>query len=209
MSKKLLHIIATPRGEQSRTLQVSQTFLDAFKETHSDWEIDTLNLFSTDLPDITTQNLEGKYQLLSGNDLDPNMQKQWQKIVTEIERFKTADAYLLSVPMWNFSIPYKLKHYIDIIVQPKFLFQYTDQGVEGLIKNKKMLVVTSRGGDYSKPELKPMDFQEPYLRAMFGFVGIKDIWFVNAEPMDAMGEEVRADMLAKAKGVIKTYTNIG
>jgi FMN-dependent NADH-azoreductase len=106
--------------------------------------------------------------------------------------------------MWNFSIPYVLKNYIDIIVQPKFLFQYTDKGPEGLAKNKKMVICTSRGGDYS-PEspFHPYDFQEPYLRAIFGFVGISEIKFINAQPMDAGGEEIRAAKLEEAIALAK------
>ena len=80
---------------------------------------------------------------------------------------------------------------MDVIFQPKkYLFRYTAQGPEGLLKNKKMLVITSRGGDYSLKEAKGADFQEPYLRFAFGFVGITDITFINAEPM-GMGEELQ------------------
>ena len=104
--------------------------------------------------------------------------------------------------MWNFSIPYLLKHYLDVIVQPKYLFQYTNTGVEGLVKNRKMMVVTSRGGTYTTPDMSAMDFQEPYLRAIFGFVGIKDINFVNAEAMD-MGAELQAKNIKEAQDKAK------
>ena len=127
----------------------------------------------------------------------------WKEIVQHIERFLSADAYLLSTPMWNFSIPYLLKHYIDVIVQPKYLFQYTNTGtVEGLVKNKKMIVITSRGGDYSTSESSAFDHQEPYLRTVFGFVGIKDIEFIKAQPMD-MGEEIQAQKIQEAKDKAK------
>jgi FMN-dependent NADH-azoreductase len=95
-----------------------------------------------------------------------------------------------------------LKHYIDVIVQPKYLFQYTKNGVEGLAINKKMIAITSRGGAYSSQETKPQDFQESYLRLIFNFVGIQDITFVNAEPMD-MGKEMREKSLGNAKETVK------
>ena len=102
--------------------------------------------------------------------------------------------------MGNLSIPYKLKHYIDIIIQPKYLFKYTPSGVEGLAKNKKMAVITSRGGDYSKgTPSQNYDLQEPYIRAIFGFVGITDITFVNAQPMDALGPDVQQDKIESAQ----------
>jgi FMN-dependent NADH-azoreductase len=102
--------------------------------------------------------------------------------------------------MWNFGIPHVLKHYIDVIVQPKYLFRYAEKGAEGLVKGRSMAVITSRGGDYSEGSpFRPYDFQEPYLRAIFGFVGITDITFINAEPMDAAGPEVQAEKIKAAQ----------
>jgi len=196
--KKLLHIIATPRGEESRTLRVSGAFLSAFKEKHRDWGIDELNLAKEKLPPLTLKRVNGKYALLSGKDLSGEFKEAWEEIVAHIEQFLSADAYLISAPMWNFGIPYMLKQYIDIIVQPKYLFQYTNTGVEGLVKNRKMVVIASRGGDYISEEMRKLDHQEPYLRAVFGFVGITDISFVIAQPMD-MGAQIQEEKLKEAE----------
>lgn len=201
--KKLLHIIASPRGDESRTLKVSRSFLKTFKEEKSNWEIEEINVFKENLPELTAKRLDGKYVLLVGKDLPEELKDSWQEIIGEIERFLSADAYLISTPMWNFNIPYRLKHYIDIILQPKYLFQYTASGPEGLVKNKKMLIITSRGGDYSNQEMKKIDFQEPYLRAIFGLAGIKDIHFLNTQPMDAMGLEVQKQKIEEAQGVAR------
>lgn len=198
MMKKLLHIIATPRGEESRTLKVSQKFIKVFLEKHNDWSVEEVNLFHEKIPSLTPRNVEGKYILLTGKELAGDLQDAWKEIVEQIERFLSADAYLISTPMWNFNIPYILKKYIDVIIQPQYLFRYTDRGPEGLIKNKKMIIVTSRGGEYISEEMKKLDFQEPYLRTIFGFVGITDIQFINAQPMDAMGLEIRKEKIEQA-----------
>ena len=132
--KKLLHIIATPRGEESRTLKVSNVFLDTFREKHADWVIDELDLTKESLPSLTAKRVDGKYVLLGGKDISGDMKESWQDIISHIERFMSADAYLISTPMWNFSIPYTLKQYIDTIVQPKYLFRYTSNGPEGLVR---------------------------------------------------------------------------
>jgi len=198
--KKLLHIIATPRGEESRTLQVSRAFLEALKNKNPDCKIDALDLFKEELPVLTVKRVDGKYILLGGKDLTGEFQQAWEEIVVYIQRFLSADAYLISAPMWNFSIPYVLKHYIDIIVQPKYLFRYTDKGVEGLVKNKKMVIITSRGGDYSPGTAsQSYDFQEPYLRSIFGLAGITDITFIHAQPMDALGQEVQREKVEVAQ----------
>ena len=111
--------------------------------------------------------------------------------------------------MWNFSVPYMLKHYIDLIVQPKYTFRYLEDGkTEGLAKNKKMIVITSRGGSYNSPETKDYDQQEPYLRTIFGFIGITDITFLKVEPMD-MGQELRAQKIKEAIPLAKKLaTNV-
>ncbi len=198
--KRLLHIIATPRGVDSRTLQVSRAFLENFGKKFSECKIDELNVTIEKLPQLTVKAVTGKYVLLGGKDLSGELKSAWSQIELHIERFLSADAYLVSTPMWNFSIPYQLKQYIDIIVQPKHLFRYTDKGVEGLVKNKRMVIITSRGGDYSlNSPLHNFDFQEPYLRTVFGFVGINDITFINAEPMDALGVEVQKARIEEAK----------
>lgn len=198
--KRLLHIIATPRGRESRTLRVSEAFLNKIRKAHPDCEIDTLNLFLENLPPLTVKRVDGKYILLGGGELSGETKDAWQDIVRHIERFMSADAYLISTPMWNFNIPYPLKHYIDIIVQPKYLFRYTEKGAEGLVKNKKMAIITSRGGDYGRGSPFEMyDHQEPYLRTVFGFVGITDITFIHTQPMDALGPDVQKEKVEAAK----------
>ncbi len=196
--KRLLHIIASPREEESRTLQVSGVFLDAFIQTHPEWIIDELDLAKEELPSMTAKQVGGKYLLLSGKDLYGRLKEAWVEILQHIDRFKTADLYLISTPMWNFSIPYMLKHYIDLIVQPKHLFRYAEKGkAVGLLQGKKMVVIATRGGQYTG-EAKSFDFQEPYLRAIFGFVGIEEISFVKAEPMD-MDLDLQKQKIREAK----------
>ncbi len=200
---KLLHINASPREDASNTLKISKVFLQAFKERHPDWEMEELNLTKEEMPSLTVKRLDGKYTLMQGKELSGEVKEAWDAIVRQINRFLAADIYVISSPMWNFSIPYMLKHYIDVIVQPRHLFQYTPHGVEGFAKNKKMVVITSRGGDYSSEKTRSQDFQEPYLRTIFGFVGITDITFINAEPM-GQGLELQQQKLNSAKITAKS-----
>lgn len=196
---KLLHIIATPRPEESNTLRVAAKFLERFSAKHAEPDIEVLNLFEEDLPAVAGDNIEAKYTLMIGQPIDKRHKESWNQIERLIEHFLSADIYLLSTPMWNFSIPYTLKYYIDAIVQPGYLFKYNEQGqVVGLAQNKKMVCITSRGGDYSPGSpYHPYDFQEPYLRAIFGFIGITDMQFINVQPMD-ISPELRENAIAAA-----------
>ena len=182
---KLLHIIASPRGEQSRTLKVSSEFLSELKEKNSDLVVEELNLFKVKLPEVEESMVNAKYAIMSGGEPDEESKSEWDEIAKYSMKFLEYDAYLISSPMWNFTIPYKLKHYIDVIMQAGILFSYSEKGVEGLALNKKMFCISSRGNDYSAGgPMHQFDFQEPYLRSIFGFAGIHDITFVIAQPMD-------------------------
>ena len=200
--KRLLHIIATPRGDLSRTLSVSVEFLKTFQENHEGWLIDELDLSKESLPSLSQKSVSGKYVLLQGKDLFGSLKETWGEILQHIDRFRTADFFLISTPMWNFSIPYMLKQYIDLIVQPKYLFFYKDDGTpEGLVKGKKAMIITSRGGNYTGSG-KSQDYQEPYLKMILQFIGFTDISFISADGMDTK-KEIREKNLLQAKEIAK------
>jgi FMN-dependent NADH-azoreductase len=196
--KKLLHIIATPRGPQSRTLQITNAFLDRFHVLHPDWLTDEINIFHEVIPPLAARQVDGKYLLLGGKGLYGELREAWEEIRQQIGRFKEADAYLISTPMWNFGIPYMLKQYIDILVQPQLMFQYVNGRPEGFLKGRRMLVITSRGGQYTSAETAPFDHLEPHLRSVFGLVGITDIEFINAEGLDGVPADVASKTVAAA-----------
>ncbi len=205
---KILHLIASPREGESRTLQISNAFLEVFKSKHPDWVLDELHLTKEEIPELSMKRVDGKYALLSGQDLFGSLKEQWEEILRHIERFLSADLYLISTPMWNFSIPYRLKQYIDVIVQPKYLFRYREDGsVEGLAKNKKMIVISTSGGTYTSKETQPLEHEEPYLRTIFNFVGITDITFIKAEGMDMGNDELRVQQLSTAKNAAQAVAS--
>ncbi|GIH02963.1 FMN-dependent NADH-azoreductase [Rhizocola hellebori] len=183
---RLLHIIATPRTGQSNTLRVSETFVNELRAARNDVTVDVVDLYDYDLPAIAGDNIEAKYTLMVGQPIDKSHEESWRQIESLIAHFLAADAYLISAPMWNLSIPYALKYYIDCIVQPGYLFRYNEVGqVVPMVTGKRMLCVTSHGGDYSPgSHLQGYNFHEPYLRSIFGFVGVTDVEFISAQPMD-------------------------
>lgn len=192
MSTALLHIVATPRGLASNTGRLSSVLLEEL-DARYDLDVTTLDLYNADLPAVAGANIKSKYALMTGQPLDEEAQGSWREIERAIEGFLAADVYLLTVPMWNFGIPYALKYYIDAIVQPGYLFRYDEFGrPQGLVHDKKMIVVTSRGADYSQPPMTSLDYVDDYLRTIFGFVGITDVTFFSAQPMDVSLETRKA-----------------
>jgi FMN-dependent NADH-azoreductase len=119
-----------------------------------------------------------------------------------LDEFLTADVIVIGAPMYNFSIPSSLKAWIDRVMVAGKTFRYTESGPEGLAGGKKVIVASSRGGFYGDDSGRAhLDFQEDYLRQVFGFVGITDIEFVRAEGI-GMGPDYRAKALIDAHAKI-------
>lgn len=196
---RLLHIVATPRSHESNTIRISNAIIEELYAKQDNLQIKILDLFKADLPAVAGANIETKYKLMTGQVIDDQSKSSWDAIEATIKQFLDADLYLITTPMWNFSVPYALKYYIDAIVQPGYLFQYDGNGVpRPMVHGKKMIIVTSRGADYSaNSPLRAFDFLEPYLRSIFGFIGITDIHFINAQPMD-ITPEIRRQSLLRA-----------
>lgn len=111
-----------------------------------------------------------------------------------LEEFLAAGVIVIGAPMYNFSIPSALKAWIDRVAVAGKTFRYTAEGPEGLAKGKRVIIASSRGGFYGTgTAAQSLDFQEPYLRGVLGFLGITDIEFVRAE-----GVNVSADHKAEA-----------
>jgi Flavodoxin-like fold len=111
---KLLYIECSPRRDNSYSAKVARAFLTRYRELHPDDDIYELELWRTNLPNLADAATDAKYAKLKRTALSAAQQEAWDEIVAAIEQFKAADKYLLSVPMWNFAIPYVLKHYIDV-----------------------------------------------------------------------------------------------
>ena len=146
---KLLYIEASPRKSRSKSIEVSQVFLSELKNAHPPIEVDKLDLWATELPAFDGDTVDAKYAILHGQQHTPEQAQAWKAVEAVIERFKSANWYLFSLPMWNFGIPYVLKHSIDVIVQPGLTFSFSPaEGYKGLVANKKAVAVYARGGAY-------------------------------------------------------------
>ena len=141
---KLLHIQASPRIGRSASIAVAEHFLDVYRAKHPGDTVETLNLWEADLPEFDGATIDAKYAVLHGQSHTPAQLEAWQEVERIADHFKSADKYLLSLPMWNFGIPYKLKHFIDVLVQPGLAFSFTPEaGYKGLITGKPQRTYSS------------------------------------------------------------------
>jgi FMN-dependent NADH-azoreductase len=142
-----------------------------------------LNIFEEDLPTFDGLKVQAKYTILHGKEHTPEERQAWDAIEKIITHFKRADKYVLSLPMWNFSIPYRLKQYIDILVQPGYTFTFGENGYEGLVKDKPVLVVYARGGSFPEgSERGAFDMQKKYIELFLGFIGFENIQSIVVGP---------------------------
>lgn len=114
-----------------------------------------------------------------------------------IEEVKAADVIVIGAPMYNFGVPTTLRAWFDHVLRPRVTFTYTAEGPKGLVEDKPVIVIESRGGLYSEGPAAAADFQEPYLRLLLGFMGLADVRFVRAEKI-GFGPEARASAIAAA-----------
>jgi len=202
---KILYIQASPMEDASYSLAVAGEFINAYRQKNSGDEIETFNLFTAQLPTFDGFTVRAKYKILHGQPYTPEESKAWQAIEALIKQFTAADKYVLAVPMWNFGIPYRLKQYIDILVQPTYTFMVTPDGVyKGLVTGKPVFIAYARGGDYTPEQELMLDYQKRYLELILGFMGLTDFRSVVCQPTLAgreIGAKKRDDAITTARQI--------
>ena len=196
----LLYVKASPRGDRSYSVAVADAFMDAYSQAHPDDEVTTLDVFYDDLPAFDFEATGAKYKIMDGKEQTEKEKQIWSRIVSLIEDFKAADKYVFAVPMWNFSIPYRLKQYFDIIVQPGLTFTVNEEGqYQGLVTGKPVFIVYSRGGEYRPgTEAESFDLLRKYMELILGFMGLTDIRSVTVEPTLLNGPAAAAQAKGQA-----------
>lgn len=189
----LLHIECSPRKQRSASLEVARRFISRYQEHIPNTEILTLDLWNMALPEFDDLAMEAKYAGLNGTALTPAQQEAWNTLKDLAAHLHRADLLVMSVPLWNFSIPYKLKHFIDLVSQKDILFSFDpERGLEGMLHNKTAVVAYARGLDFSAQSITPaerFDFQKPYVEAWLQFIGVTDVHSVIVEKT-ILGEDV-------------------
>lgn len=183
---KVLYIKANAKPEGlSRTFKISNAFIEAYKASHPEDEIVTLDLYQEGIQALPMGDLSDLHRLASGSGKD-------HPILKYAYQFVEADKYVIAAPMWNLSIPSILKAYIDYISVTGITFRYTSTGPEGLCIDTKAVHITSRGGIYTEEPFKSFEMGDKYLRTILGFIGIWDFTTIAAEGLDVIGNDVDA-----------------
>lgn len=206
----LLYIKASPRADRSFSVAAADAFVESYKQANPGDSITAIDLFKRSLPSFDGFALQAKYAILHGGQPSDEEMGAWREIEAVIDEFKSADKYVFATPMWNFGLPYALKHYIDVITQPGYTFSFSpEEGYSGLVTGKPAFVSYARGGEYPPGSpTEPYDFQTKYFEGWLGFIGFTDILTVVSEPTlsgPEAAEQIRAAAIERAREMAKSF----
>jgi FMN-dependent NADH-azoreductase len=190
---KLLHIDSSALGAHSVTRELSAAVVQAWMRSHPGAGVVHRDLAAHPLPHWTPSAGESDANAVLGDEI--------------MGEFLAADVIVIGAPMYNFGVSSQLKAWIDRVAVAGKTFKYGAAGPEGLAGGKRIIVTSARGGIYSAGPYAAFDFQENYLRAVFGFLGITDIEFVRAEGV-AIGAEQKAAAIKAAHDEIGSSARI-
>ncbi|MDR7128122.1 FMN-dependent NADH-azoreductase [Algoriphagus sp. 4150] len=176
---KILHLITSTRGNDSVSNRLGNAIIERLQKQFPISEVKKKNLAKSPLPHLGEVHLTSFFT--PAKDRTPQLAQAVIHSDDAIAELNMTDILVIDVPMYNFSIPSTLKSWIDHIARAGITFRYTESGVEGLVKNKKVYLAIASGGIYSEGIMKEVDFTESYLRNILGFIGINDITVFRAE----------------------------
>jgi len=193
---KVLVLKSSILANFSQSNQLTDYFVSQYQAAHSGSQVTVRDLAADPIP-VLDGELVGALRP-SDAALTPRQEEALALSNTLIEELKANDVIVIAAPMYNFNIPTQLKNYIDLVARAGVTFKYTEKGPEGLIKGKKVIVLTSRGGIHKDTQ---SDLVAPYLSLLLGFLGMSDVDFIFAEGI-GYGPEVAAKAQAAAKEAI-------
>lgn len=195
---KVLVLKSSILAGYSQSNQLADHFVTEWQAAHPADTLTVRDLAANPIP-VLDGELVGALRP-SDAPLTPRQQEALALSDALIAELQAHDTVVIAAPMYNFNIPTQLKNYFDLIARAGVTFRYTEQGPEGLVKGKRAIVLSSRGGIHKGT---PTDLLEPYLRLFLGFIGITDVEFVFAEGF-GYGPEVAKKAAEDAKAELST-----
>jgi FMN-dependent NADH-azoreductase len=182
----VLYTEASPSKSSSNSIAIAREFLAAYHQYDSAAVIDKIDVWEIELPEFDANMIAAKFAVLRTQKATPEQRAVWSQAVSVSRRFNEADIYLFSLPMWNFGIPYRLKHLIDIVTLPGQNWSWSkEHGYKPLLRNKRAVLIYSSANDYRHKDgdsLPYIDFQKAYMRQWLRFIGIETVQEIVIAP---------------------------
>jgi len=190
---RLLHIVGSPRAERSRSEAIANHLISQLE----DMEVERLELWRKTLPELDGAMIESRYRLIHGQEVEPQFLPVWNELRAMVDHLLTFDLWLFSTPMWNFGLPYKLKHYVDCIIQPTMAFTNDAEGKLTLHGAGRTAILIGAGALDIRPEsaLSHLDYQLAHLAECLQFYfGLDRVHCVRVTPTFGSPEDVEQTM---------------
>ena len=201
-SPSLLLLNVSPRGERSGSRQMSSEYLHAWRAAHPQSRTIIRDIGVNPPPAVSEAWIAGAYSPREQH--TPAMREAIGVSDTFVDELLAATEIVIATPIYNFNIPAALKLWIDQVARAGRTFAVDANGFKGLLAGRTVKVLVSSGGDFRPgAPAAAMNFAEPYLRAVFGFLGIDRVEFVYA-PNQSRAEADRAGALAEAVKIART-----
>lgn len=189
----LLRINSSVFGDNGNSSVLTQEFVQRWKTQHPTGEVLVRDFAKEDVPHLDAVRVQALFSPAEGRTAAQQAVLDYSdKIIAEIE---AADVIVMGVPMYNFGIPSRLKAYFDHIARAGVTFKYTETGPVGLLNNKPVYIIATRGGIHKG---QPSDSQSQFLTTFLNFVGLHELHFIYAEGLN-MGKKDDAFAAAKAQ----------
>jgi FMN-dependent NADH-azoreductase len=172
----LLHIKTSLFGDHGQSAQLAKSFVDKWLEENSDGIVIERDLASDPVPHLDAYRVTALNSPAEDRDAEQSAVVEFADAL--LAEVKSADTIVIGLPMYNFNIPSQLKSWFDHLARAGVTFHYTEQGPVGLIEDKPVYLVATRGGLYAE---QGQDFQVDFVKQFLGFIGLKDIRLVLAE----------------------------
>lgn len=181
----VLYVKAHPQSaEKSNSSKLANHFLEAYQQEYSEHKVEILDLYNENIPFLDVDILSAWRKLDAQEQLTENELNKAQRMDELTAQFLNADKVIFSAPFWNLNYPPMLKAYIDTICISGKTFKSTDHGFIGLVPDKPVLLIETRGGIFSEGPAAEMQHSERYLKSIMKFIGIENFSSVIAEGLD-------------------------
>ena len=201
----LLHIDTSPRDERSHSRRMTREFVEQWQQAHSHDTVTHRDIGRNPVPYVDEPWIAAAFSPPEQH--TPELREAIRLSDQLVDEFLAADIYVMGVPMYNFSVPGVFKSYIDQIVRIGRTVAFEPDTAASVFKplvlGKKMFVIESRGDSGFRPggQYEKMNYHDPYLVTVFGFMGITDITFIHIEN-DEYGGTKLAESIAAARAKI-------
>jgi FMN-dependent NADH-azoreductase len=185
MTMHILNIVTSPRKEKSVSTSIVSAFLAEYGEHVRDITVDMLDIWQEQLPEFDAEAINAKYKGVSGESMTVVETVTWEKIKELASRFQRADRIVLGVPMWNFSLPYKLKQLIDLSCQRNMLFTFDGQFYGPSLSMDKAFVAYVRGqsdeAGFKTVSQPGFQYLSGYIEFWLRFMGVRSVVSLTVE----------------------------